>query len=376
MSPRAAERGSSLIEVLVAVMLLGILGSAVLGGFSMALKGDMLHRRSAINSVALANGSHAIVDAPYVRCGGVSDYTPALTSVTPEGSTLTIVKVEHWTLGSNPATFASRACDRALDQGRADGDTGLQRITFSAVTNRGGAIMKRTRFVLKRYGGTYTEPPVDPTPGGAVCTISDPSQVDTTWVDEFAGRKGDNHVSDAAMNILYLAGSRRFSYLRFNIAPGATCDEGGTLPAGIDIKGARLRLYTFNVGGAPGCGVGFCWHALERVRATWSANTLTWNNQPCPTGYGDSCAPGGAAGTLFEHGTDQGTPAFQYVEGPNLLTEVRASYATPATDFGWVIKEACSATYGKACGDINPGFQFRSQLGTANERPALTLVYA
>ena len=40
-----------------------------------------------------------------------------------------------------------------------------------------------------------------------------------------------------------------------------------------------------------------------------------------------------------------------------------------------MIKEACAITYGKACGDISPGFQFRSKYGAASERPALELVY-
>jgi hypothetical protein len=199
--------------------------------------------------------------------------------------------------------------------------------------------------------------------------------LETTWVDEFGGRKDDNHATSAEMNILYLAGSRRFSYLQFNIAPGATCDEGDSLPAGIDIKGARVRLYTFNVGGSPACGANSCWHALERVGAAWSGTSLTWRNQPCPTGYGESCASGGAPGTLFEHGTNNRTAAYQYVEGPGLLNEVRSSYASPTTDHGWVIKEACSVTYGKACGTISPGFQFRSKGGPPDERPALIVVY-
>lgn len=370
-----SETGHSLIEALVAIALLGILAGAVIGGFSMALKGDVLHRRSALNTLALANGIAAVSDAAYIRCGDIHDYAPALTDVDDGGSEITISMVEHWRSGSNPAEFASRPCNPAADRGQASGDSGLQRITLSATTKYGGSTLTRSRTVVKRYGGAYPEPPIDPQPGGAVCTISAPTEVGTTWVNESANRKDDTNAGDAAMNILYLAGSRRFSYLRFEVAPGATCDEGGALPENIDIRAARVRLYTFNVGGSPACGANSCWHALERVPSSWSASSLTWRNQPCPTGYGESCAPGGSPGTLFEHGTNNRNPAYQYVEGPRLLDEVRASYAAPAVGHGWVIKEACSATYGKACGTISPGFQIRAKSGSADERPALIVVY-
>lgn len=372
-----SQRGDTLIEVLVAIAIFGLLGVILLGGFAVASKADEVHRASGSNTVELANAAAALTKSTYEACATAADYTGSLGYTAGTGSTISVSNVEYWTLNSNPATFANRACNPALGQAQAAGDTGLQRVTLTVTTTRSGHRVRRTRTVLKRFTGTYAEPAGDPTPGGAVCTISAPSQVDTTWVDEFLGQQNANHAADSHMDILYLAGSRRYSYVRFNIAAGATCEEGGTLPGTADIKAARLRLYTYNIGGLPACGANSCWHALERVRSAWTANSITWNNQPCPTGYGASCAPGGAAGTLFEHGTGalDWSPRFQYIESPLLLSEVRSYLATPSLDYGWVIKEACAVTYSKACGDISPGFQFRSKLASANQRPALELTY-
>ena len=362
----------------MSVILLGMVGVALMSGFAVAAKSQSIHRASAVNTVVVRNAAAALLATDYRPCGSVSGYNGSVSFTAPLGSTWSISKVELWTVGSNPAAFSVRSCSSTDPVGSATGDPGLQRITFSATSTVTGRAATRTRTVVKRFDGAYQEPATDPLPGGSICTISATSQVDTTWVDEFAGQQGTNHSSDDHMDILYLAGSRRYAYLHFNIAAGAQCDEGTTLPATADIKSARLRLYTYNIGGLPACGANSCWHALERVRSTWTASTLKWNNQPCPTGYAASCETGGAASPiLFEHGTGalNWGARYQYIEHPRLLTDVRAFFTAPATNFGWVIKEACAETYGKACGDISPGFEFRAKSAAASERPSLELVY-
>ncbi|MEI2637749.1 MAG: hypothetical protein V9F03_01935 [Microthrixaceae bacterium] len=55
---------------------------------------------------------------------------------------------------------------------------------------------------------------------------------------------------------------------------------------------------------------------------------------------------------------------------------MKSFYASPSTNYGWVIKEACAQTYGKACGSATPGFQMRSSRSSdVAQRPTLTVWY-
>ncbi|MEI2637750.1 MAG: hypothetical protein V9F03_01940 [Microthrixaceae bacterium] len=127
-------------------------------------------------------------------------------------------------------------------------------------------------------------------------------------MNETAGKKDTNYStgsSSGEMNILYLAGTRRFSYLKFDLRPATPCVNGGTLPSSANIVAAEVSLYTFNIGGAPACGANSCWHVMERVRGAWdSVRHSPGIISRARPDTGTRVRPGARKSTiLFEHGT-------------------------------------------------------------------------
>lgn len=363
--------------------IMGLLGIAILTGLQTATAIAVSNRSSALAELTARNFANAVDDAAFTECGAAPAYSPAALDFTaPPGAVVTVLAVGHW--DGSSLSVPEAQLDVAFPS-ECTTDKGVQRITYRVDAAFGGQSVARTQSVLKRFEGGYPEPATVDPPADlwGECTISS-SDVQDTWVNEDSP---DTIYGTAdEMNIFYRNGLRRFSYLRFNVAPGATCEGGGTLPAEANIRSVRLSLFTFNVGGAPACD-GSCWHVLERVPEEWAEGTLTWNNQPCPTGYAVSCEKNASnetvnGRTLFPHGGRQRYALFQTVTSPGesngtaLFDDVRSFFADPNQNFGWVIKEACVQTYGKRCGTIRPGFQMRtSDAAVAAERPTLTLIY-
>ncbi|MCB1256355.1 MAG: DNRLRE domain-containing protein [Microthrixaceae bacterium] len=390
---RRNQDGFSLIETLVASVIFSMVGAAILAGVAMVIRTDADQQARSAASVASQNYSDVLLSAPYVACAPTSAYTPAALSLSNQDkATISVESVAYWTGQPLPTVANPTAAQWATAFGAScTTDKGLQRVTYKVNSQVGERTAVKTVSVVKRFTDPHTEPVPDPPPGGRMCVISGqnaalPKRVESTWVNEFAGSQGTNYSTGSSsqeMNMLYLAGSRRFSYVRFNVAPNVDCDNGGTLPASANIIAAEVRLFTFNIGGLPACGANSCWHVMERVRANWSESTINWSNQPCPhavgVDYGKSCQAGNVASTiLFEHGTGafNWSARYQRVQSTQLLNDVKSFYTSPATNYGWVIKEACAETYGKACGSISPGFQMRSSRSTnVDQRPTLTVWY-
>lgn len=385
--------GFSLIETLVAAVIFSMVGAAVFLAVATVIRTDADQQARSAGSVASQNYADVLLSAPYVDCAAPDAYSPnALGLPAQDKATVSVESVTYWTGQPLPSDANPTAAQwAAAFGGSCSDDRGLQRVTYKIESRVADRSVSKTVSVIKRFTDPYTEPTPDPPPGGRTCVISGndaalPKRVDSTWVNEFAGSQGTNYSSGSKneeMNILYLAGSRRFSYLRFNVAPGVACDNGGMLPSGANIIAAEVQLFTFNIGGLPACGANSCWHVMERVRSNWNESTINWSNQPCPhavgVDYGRSCQPGDQPSTiLFEHGTGalNWSARFQRVQSTQLLNDVKGFYASPGTNYGWVIKEACAETYGKACGSISPGFQMRSSRATnVDQRPTLTVWY-
>lgn len=366
------EGGFSLIEVLVAMAILGLIGIAILTGLQTTSAVAVSNRSSALAELTARNFANAVDDAAYTECGAASAYSPASLDFTaPPGAVVTVLAVGHW--DGSSLSVPEAQLDVAFPS-ECTTDKGLQRLTYRVDAAFGGQSVARTQSVLKRFEGGYPEPATVDPPADlwGECAISS-SGVQDTWVNEDSPDTAYGTANE--MNIFYRNNLRRFSYLRFDVAPGATCEGGGTLPADANIRSVRLSLFTFNVGGAPACD-GFCWHVMERVSSAWNEGTLTWNNQPCPKGWPTESCEEGDGRTLFPHGGRQRNALYQVVTSPSasngaaLLDDVRSFFADPAENHGWVIKEKCP------CGTIRPGFQMRtSDAAVAAERPTLTLVY-
>ena len=126
------ERGETLIEILLSIMIIGIAVTAILGGVGIAARASTLDQRQ-IQAQALLRswGEHieaATTDANYVPCATTSTYSPASTwgyptagppnglGALPPGFAASVTQVQHWN-GATPGAFAtSCGTDRGLQR--------------------------------------------------------------------------------------------------------------------------------------------------------------------------------------------------------------------------------------------------------------------
>jgi len=106
------DHGLSLIEVVVAVALLGIAVVAILSAYAtLIVSGDRVRKHGDVSTV-LSAAADAVVDParnPYVPCATPSSYVPTQGIVLPVGlpaSQVAVTDVRYW----NGQTFASGPC--------------------------------------------------------------------------------------------------------------------------------------------------------------------------------------------------------------------------------------------------------------------------
>ena len=125
MPPITDERGSTLVEVLVAVVVLGTAGLAVLGSMFTSIAISDVHRKEATAGAVARDYTEKIAGSTYVECGGPSVYTlPAAAVPVPTGYSAAVNKVEYWT---------------ASGWGTSCSSSGLQRVTVVASSTDGRA---------------------------------------------------------------------------------------------------------------------------------------------------------------------------------------------------------------------------------------------
>ncbi|MFJ3877663.1 type II secretion system protein [Streptomyces sp. NPDC090077] len=110
------EEGETLIEVLVAVVLIGVAFTAVLGGIGAAVAGSAAQRKVTGADAVARSAAEKVVGAPYAPCARGYE-TPA----PPAGYTVT-VEIEYW---DGVGAFG-RSCPTA--------DTGVQKVTLTVRT--------------------------------------------------------------------------------------------------------------------------------------------------------------------------------------------------------------------------------------------------
>lgn len=151
---RGADRGATLVEVLVAVAILGIAGVAVLAGLQMSVMASDIHRKqstggSSVRSYAEAIEKYLDADGNYVRCAGTNTYTPGLVGFSvPGGYTVSQAAAEP--LDGNGSVITSGSCP-----GR---DKGIQRLRLTVASGDGRAT-ERLTIVVRRSCGTGTSCP-------------------------------------------------------------------------------------------------------------------------------------------------------------------------------------------------------------------------
>ncbi|MFD4739292.1 prepilin-type N-terminal cleavage/methylation domain-containing protein [Streptomyces virginiae] len=126
------EEGETLVEVLVAVVLIGVAFVAVLGGFGTAIISSVTQQKVTGADSVVRSAAEKIISAPYVSCAdGYATPTP------PAGYTVT-VEVEYW---DGVGAFG-RPCPTA--------DTGVQKITLTVHSTGPHPVGDATLEVVKR----------------------------------------------------------------------------------------------------------------------------------------------------------------------------------------------------------------------------------
>ncbi|MEV7583337.1 prepilin-type N-terminal cleavage/methylation domain-containing protein [Streptomyces erythrochromogenes] len=126
------EEGETLVEVLVALVLMGIAFAAVFGGIGTAIISSDRQQKVTTADSVVRSAAEKVVSAPYASCArGYGTPTP------PEGYTLT-VEVEYW---DGVGAFGP-ACPTA--------DTGVQKVTLTVHTAGPHPVGDATLEVVKR----------------------------------------------------------------------------------------------------------------------------------------------------------------------------------------------------------------------------------
>lgn len=138
------ERGETLIEILVAVLVLGLTVTAIMGGLLTSVTFSDMHRKQATGGAdARAYGevvSRFVAGNNYVECGGPSAYGPATVGfAAPAGFTAVVASVEYWNATSR--TFSGTCTS-----------SGLERVTVQVASADGRATERAVVVVRKPCG--------------------------------------------------------------------------------------------------------------------------------------------------------------------------------------------------------------------------------
>jgi Tfp pilus assembly protein PilV len=119
------DRGAALLEVLMAVLILGIAAAAVLGGLTTSISVSDVHRKQATAGAVARDYAEKIAGSAYVECADPSTYAVAPAAVpVPSGYSADVASVEYW--NSSSQAWASSCTS-----------SGLQRVTVVAASADG-----------------------------------------------------------------------------------------------------------------------------------------------------------------------------------------------------------------------------------------------
>jgi hypothetical protein len=137
MTTDGRDAGETLIELLVAIAILGTSVIAILGGILVVEESSSMHRKQAQAQNGLRSWAEQVSTAPYVNCALASGFSPPSPSL-PSGFTPTVAAVRYW----NGTSFAN-SCGS---------DTGIQKVTLQIVVASGlyPGFTQRLDLVLRK----------------------------------------------------------------------------------------------------------------------------------------------------------------------------------------------------------------------------------
>ena len=138
----ADDRGESMVELLVAMLLMGTAVVAIVGGLSNAIMMSDIHRKQATIATLLdryaASIENAVATTGYQDCAGSPGHgTYPSFAVAQPGYTADPFLVSYW---NGTTTFVGPSCTT---------DTGVQRVTLRVHSNDGRVSLSRD-IVIRR----------------------------------------------------------------------------------------------------------------------------------------------------------------------------------------------------------------------------------
>jgi Tfp pilus assembly protein PilV len=131
------DRGESLLELLIAVTIMGVAVVAIVGGIGVSVLMSDIHRKQATAGTLVRDYGEAIMTSTYTTCATTASYPPASGSI-PTGYTAAIASVRYWT-GSAWSTSCTP-------------DKGVQQLTVQVASADGRASESLVVVVRKRCG--------------------------------------------------------------------------------------------------------------------------------------------------------------------------------------------------------------------------------
>ena len=130
------DAGSTLVELLMTVLILGVVFVVILGGMMTGLVASDLHRKQATSETVIRSYAEAVKAAPYSVCAAPAAYAaPAAGYSVPVGLSPTysvsVVSVRYWQPGGATGSFVGSlaSCPGA--------DNNLQSVTLKVVSSDG-----------------------------------------------------------------------------------------------------------------------------------------------------------------------------------------------------------------------------------------------
>lgn len=102
------DRGDSLIEILITIVIMGIAFTAILGGFGTSIKASGLHEDLADSQAAVRNAAEQLKASAYVPCAGVG-VTPNYSATVPANFHIDIAAPMIWDNSASTFVAASAA---------------------------------------------------------------------------------------------------------------------------------------------------------------------------------------------------------------------------------------------------------------------------
>jgi prepilin-type N-terminal cleavage/methylation domain-containing protein len=150
--PRRDQRGETLIESLLSILILAMIAMAAYSGYTLVIRQTSDHKSSASAGALLRSAAEQLQSpdfayVPRAGCAGGSTYAAPAPKVTAAGWTVKVTTVQFWTgasttPSSNPTVAFSSTCPAT-----AGDDLGLQQLELTVTGPHGYAdsttIMKR-----------------------------------------------------------------------------------------------------------------------------------------------------------------------------------------------------------------------------------------